>query len=86
MLILNTIHAKRSENMNWREIAEYLETSAREQEFPQNTIAADTRTIPSLYKSGDSLSSITYIVKPYFIPLVHTTPEQCQAPSGENGG
>jgi DNA-binding transcriptional MerR regulator len=47
ILTLNTIRSLRSENVSdWYEIAEYLESGKREQEFPTNAISADPRTIP----------------------------------------
>jgi DNA-binding transcriptional MerR regulator len=47
VLVLNTIRAQRtSGNADWEEIAVMLESGYREQEFPQNAISADPRTIP----------------------------------------
>jgi len=46
LLNLNTIRRLRSENLEWYEIAEHLETGNRDREFPQNAISGDPRTIP----------------------------------------
>jgi DNA-binding transcriptional MerR regulator len=47
VLVLNTIrHLRTSGITEWTGIAEYLESGKREQSFPQNAIAVDTRTIP----------------------------------------
>lgn len=48
ILILNTIRHLRNIDglMDWDEIAERLNDGEREQEFPQNAISGDPRTIP----------------------------------------
>jgi len=47
ILVLNTIRALRTgHDADWDEIAAYLESGEREQEFPMNAISVDTRTIP----------------------------------------
>ncbi len=46
LLILNTIRRLRSNNLEWQEILENLETGNRERDFPQNAISGDPRTIP----------------------------------------
>lgn len=47
ILTLNTIrHLRASSITDWNDIFDYLQTGKREQEFPQNAISADPRTIP----------------------------------------
>lgn len=48
VLVLNTIRWLRYEDnvTDWQAIAAYLDSGQRHQEFPQNAVAKDTRTIP----------------------------------------
>lgn len=48
VLVLNTVRALRTGDKvaEWRDIATYLESGERVQQFPQNAISADPRTIP----------------------------------------
>jgi len=46
LLVLNTIRACRSKNMNWDDIEIVLDNGERERSFPQNAISGDPRTIP----------------------------------------
>jgi len=47
VLVLNTIHhLRRRGTRDWEAIAEYLDSGERFQEFPQNAISTDPRTIP----------------------------------------
>ncbi|HEX2621949.1 MAG TPA: MerR family transcriptional regulator [Phototrophicaceae bacterium] len=47
LLVLNTIRALRTNgNMEWGGVVVYLNTGQRDQEFPQNAIAVDPRTVP----------------------------------------
>jgi DNA-binding transcriptional MerR regulator len=49
VLVLNTIRMMRAKGVdNWDEIRDFLESGQREQEFPQNAIVTDMRTIPIL--------------------------------------
>lgn len=46
LLVLNTIRARRAENLDWPHIARFLETGQRENEVPQNAASTDKRTVP----------------------------------------
>lgn len=47
VLVLNTIRALRtSGTTDWIDLARYLDSGQREQEFPKNAISLDPRTIP----------------------------------------
>jgi DNA-binding transcriptional MerR regulator len=47
VLVLNTVRTLRAKGIqNWDEIQNKLEEGEREQEFPQNAIVTDNRTIP----------------------------------------
>lgn len=47
VLVLNTVRTLRAKGIqNWDEIQKKLEDGEREQEFPQNAIVTDNRTIP----------------------------------------
>jgi DNA-binding transcriptional MerR regulator len=47
VLVLNTIHHKRTNSVNdWNEIKDYLESGERQTEFPTNAIGHSRRTIP----------------------------------------
>lgn len=47
VLVLNTIRMQRSKgNRLWADIAQVLESGYRDQQFPQNAISGDPRTIP----------------------------------------
>jgi len=47
LLVLNTIRTKRGQGiLDWKEIAAVLESGERVQDFPQNAISGDPRTVP----------------------------------------
>ncbi len=49
VLILNTVRMMRAKGVdNWDEIRDLLDSGYREQEYPQNAIVTDNRTIPML--------------------------------------
>jgi DNA-binding transcriptional MerR regulator len=61
VLILNTIHRLRAQNVNdWNEIKAHLESGDREREFPGNAIDAERRMIPieTLEQSAMALTTL----------------------------
>ncbi|MBE2268125.1 MAG: hypothetical protein IAE80_07810 [Anaerolinea sp.] len=47
LLVLNTIRIKRAQGVvDWKEIADALDAGERAEEFPQNALSADPRTVP----------------------------------------
>lgn len=63
LLVLNTIRTKRGQGIaDWKEIAAVLESGERVQEFPQNAISADPRTVP-IYQAEQSAKALATVTE-----------------------
>jgi len=63
LLVLNTIRTKRGQGIfDWKEIAAVLESGERFQEFPQNAISGDPRTVP-VYQAEQSVKAMATLTE-----------------------